>query len=259
MSVQEADLSLTQMAMGAGEGRIDPAQYQNLFVRFVMHPHPDRKETQKQGRPIFKEIPYVDIRTPGDRTSHIFRPVNDLDKQKWPKHWEAFLSKKDQPQEGMPLEHWPLMNRAMVEELKYFGIRTVEQLAHMNDSSAQNFMGIRAWMDKAQAFLAVSKKSSEAEKIALELSKRDREINELREQLKTLQIQIGNQGKLPQEMQQGEEFSDTPTEPGAQEPDTEPDKDLLALQALAGEAPDEPGEPEGEDPAIPEEADEEGI
>lgn len=182
MQLEEADYGMTEMALDPRD-QVNPADYEKLFVRFVMYPKQDRKASREAGRPIFKEVPYVDIRIPGDRTSHQFRPAGDIDKRRWPKHWEAFESRKQQPSEGTPLEQWPAINRAMVEELRYFNIRTVEQLANISDTNASNFMGIREWQRKAQAFLALSKDSAEAEKMATALSERDARISSLEAQV----------------------------------------------------------------------------
>ena len=149
-----------------------------------MHPHPNRKESRKQGRPIFDEVPYVDIRTPGDRTSHIFRPAAEIDKRRWQRHWEAFEKGNDvEGHRGTPLSVWPAISRAMVEELKYFNVYTVEQLADLSDTNAQNFMGVREWITRARAFLAQTEGSRQAEALAAELEARDSRISELEAKL----------------------------------------------------------------------------
>lgn len=241
--MEEADLGLTTMAMGAeealGGNLANPADYENLFVRFVLHPKIDQKATKEQGRPIYKDVPYVDVRIPGDRTSHIFRPAGDIDRQRWPKHWQAFLDKKEQPQEGTPLEHWPLITRAMVEELKYFNVRTVEQLAYMNDTSIQNFMGIRVWVDRARAFLAVAKKSKEAEEVAHELAKRDNTIMTLEQQVTELR-QMVNELAAEKDPVPPPNLTVAPEEQAlATEPEG-PDETTEALNALATEDEVEP-------------------
>ena len=191
--MEEAPYDLTSMAMSYAENTgpaINPADYEGLLVRFVMQPHHDQGKSREQGRPIFTEIPYVDIKTPGDRTSHIFRPAVEVDKRRWPKHWKAFEDKSATPNEGTPLVQWPAINRALVEELKFFHVHTVEQLAELNDSACQNFMGIREWKERAKVFLEMSKESAEADKLAHELSKRDHEIEALKEQVGELLAKI---------------------------------------------------------------------
>lgn len=191
MAVNEAGLDITNQAFRAQQmeslDQVDPEDYKGLAVRFIMHPHPNRKKSVEEGRPIFDEVPYVDIRTPGDRTSHIFRPAAEIDKRRWPRHWDAFERGNDiEGQSGTPLSVWPAISRAMVEELKYFNVHTVEQLAEMSDTAVQNFMGVREWITRARAFLAQTEGSREAEKLAAELEQRDNRITDLEQRLAAL-------------------------------------------------------------------------
>lgn len=185
--IGEADFSMTQMAYNALDDRpINPEDYAGLLVRFCLHPHQNMKKSEEEGRPIFEEIEYVDIRTPGDRGSHQFRPVSEIDKQRWPKHYEAFKARSTEPVEGTPLEHWPVLSRAQVEELKFFNIYTVEQLANLADVHAQNYMGMNTLKTRAQAFLAQTEGAAEAEKLANELKARDDRIADLEARLESL-------------------------------------------------------------------------
>lgn len=186
MAVGEADYSLTHMALGMDEDSINPADYEGLLVKFTMHPIQNYEKSQEAGRPIFEEIPFVDIRVPGDRSNHQFRPAAEIDLRRWPKHWEAFQNRVEAPSEGTPLEEWPSINKALVEELKFFHIKTIEQLANISDSNAQNFMGMQDLKAKAKAWLAQAGENAEAEALASELTKRDDMIQDLQIKLDAL-------------------------------------------------------------------------
>ena len=175
----EADYSMTEMAFSNPQDNVNPADYAGLLVRFVLHPHQNKEKSKAAGRPIYEEREYVDVRKPGDRTWHQFRPVASIDIARWPKHYEAFKSRAAEPSEGTPLEQWPAINRSLVEELKFFHVNTVEQLAALDDLACQKFMGIRTWKDKAVAFLAASGESAAAEAMANALSERDAQIADL--------------------------------------------------------------------------------
>ena len=58
----------------------------------------------------------------------------------------------------MPLEQWPLMNKADVMMVKGLNIYTVEQLAGLGDNSL-TWLGARTWRDKAVAYLEEAKKA----------------------------------------------------------------------------------------------------
>jgi len=190
MSIGESSYSETSMAMQYQDGpgqNINPVDYEGLLVRFMLHAHRNPTKSREAGRPIYDEVPYVDVRTPGDRTSHLFRPAAELDKRKWPKHWAAFESRTSGgPVEGTPLEEWPQITRGMVEELKFFNVFTVEALADLNDSAQQNFMGIGIWIQKAQAFLVATDEAKAAEQI----ESKDRQISDLTERLEALETAL---------------------------------------------------------------------
>jgi len=148
-------MDMTNQAMVAGN--MAPQQQNTLLVRFYTKPRQDDIESALQGRPIFKDTPYIEIHKPGNKSSVIIRPVRDTDGQKYPTQWAAFKNGESQEDVGTPLAEWPQMSRSQVEELRFFNIRTVEHLANMADVDAQKFMGINSLKQKAKDFLAHSK------------------------------------------------------------------------------------------------------
>lgn len=171
--LQEADYGITEMAHG------DANRYQGdevLLVRFFSAPIQDSAATLEAGRPIFKEVPYIEIMQPGNKDSIIQRPARDTDKHRFPKHWRAYQDRQSEDYiEGTLLEQWPGLNRAQVEELRYFNVRTVEQLASMSDSNSQGMMGINILRDKAKAYLEASR----IESAAAALAEKDARIDQL--------------------------------------------------------------------------------
>ncbi len=149
----EADASMTQMAMSHGRFSGD----QKVYAEFKMHPKKDAAKSKEAGRDIFEDVPYVRIMVPGDKDNIVFRPVRETDKNRFPKQWAAFQNRDEQVQEGTPLSEWAGVSRSMVEELKFFGIHTVEALVNMPDSSASKFMGINSIRAKAKAFIEDAK------------------------------------------------------------------------------------------------------
>ena len=144
----EADAMTTQMAMS--QGRFADS---GVYAEFHYHPKRNDLKSKELGRDIFEDTPYVRIMVPGDKDNIVFRPVRDTDKQRFPKQWQAFLAKEEQVQEGTPLSEWNGISRSQAEELKAFGIKTVEALVSMPDSHGQGFMGINALKAKAKAYI----------------------------------------------------------------------------------------------------------
>jgi hypothetical protein len=161
--LQEAEHGLTAMAMSNGRYQNDD----NLLVRFFMHPKLNQTRSAEEGRPIYEELPYIQIMVPGNKDSIIQRPASDMDKTRFAEHYRKFEARIDQDTvEGTLLEEWPGITRSQAEELKYFNIRTVEQLAGVSDSNAQNIMGIQFLKQKATAYLEASKEEATAEALA---------------------------------------------------------------------------------------------
>lgn len=152
--MQEAEYGLTDVAMQSGKQQARYAGDDQLFVKFFKHPRQDKAESIKEGRPVFKEVDYIEIRQPGNKTSVVCRPVRQMDIDRFPEHWRKYLARiTDEHVEGTPLEEWPQITRSQVEELRFFNVRSVEQLANMSDGQSQKFMGINMLKKKAQEFL----------------------------------------------------------------------------------------------------------
>lgn len=164
----------------------------NLLVKFEYKPLQDKKASLAEGRPIFKDTLYIDIRTPGDRDG-IRRPATERDIQRFSQHYELFMKRvgdADQV-EGTPLTEWPQIGRSTVEELAFFHIKTVEQLANVSDSNAQNMRGVAMLKQKAREWLEANKGKAELEAqnaaLQAELKVRDDRLAKLEAALAEMQ------------------------------------------------------------------------
>ena len=158
-----------------------------LLVRFFIKPFKDGAESMKQGRPVFKDKEYIEIRIPGQRDA-ICRPATPRDIARFQRHYDAYKSRTDgELEEGTPLAEWPAISRSQVEELSFFNVRTVEQLVAMSDQNAARFKGIHGLQAKAKEFLELAEEVAAASKLKSELAKRDEEIAELKKAVAALQ------------------------------------------------------------------------
>lgn len=157
-----------------------------LLVRFFVKAMQDKSASAKEGRPIFKDVEYIEIRTPGCRDP-IARPAKPGDIQRFPRHYDAFKARTSNIVDGTPLAEWPLISRSQAEELSFFSVKTVEQLVAMPDSSSGRMMGMNVLRQKAKEWLKVAKEDQKAADLAAELAKRDEELVELRAMVKELQ------------------------------------------------------------------------
>ena len=153
-----------------------------LMVKFFYKNVENKMESQAQGRPVFKEKTYIEIRIAGQRDAQACRPVTHSDKMRFPAHFEAFEKRMEPPTEGMPLAEWPQISRSQAEELSFLHIKTVEQLATVKDGNMQNFMGGYALREKAQKWLELN----DAETVDREKEEMRAELAEIKAQMATL-------------------------------------------------------------------------
>jgi hypothetical protein len=85
--------------------------------------------------------------------SIVDRIASPDDKARFADHYAKFAAGQSEQVIGTRLEMVPWMTRSKVEEYKYFGILTVEQLAAAGDNVGQKFMGFQQDKQRAQAFL----------------------------------------------------------------------------------------------------------
>jgi hypothetical protein len=132
---------------GMGPGHDD-----KLHVHFYMKPRIDLKASSEQNRPIYKDVAFVTVMIPGDKNNIVTAEVWDLHRRRWPQHWAQFQAGVKDQVVGTPLKVAPFLTEAHIEELAYFKIRTIEQLANLSDTN-MTFMGAREMSDAAKKYL----------------------------------------------------------------------------------------------------------
>lgn len=159
----------------------DPNDTKGVYARFYYVPKQDEAESAKEGRPIFKDVEYVEIIAAGNANNIVRKPVRDMDRQRFHVQYEKFKAGDMEQLTGTPLTEIPWLTRSQVEELMYRKIRSLEQLAEISDAAC-NAPGMyelkrkaRAWVDKAAE--------------AAPFTKMQEEMNALREELAAMKAQ----------------------------------------------------------------------
>ena len=160
----------------------------SVFVKFYIRPFQDEEKSAEEGRPIFKDKEYVEIRTPGNETNIIKRPVTDMDKQRFRGAYAAFKAGDAEQIIGTPLTETPWITRSQVEELAYLRIRTLEQLANVGDDVCTRLPGMFKLKQRAQAALERAEKT--APFIAMQ-----KENEDLRNKLAALEHALADQAE----------------------------------------------------------------
>lgn len=157
-----------------------------LVVRFSLQPRIDSKATAEAGREIYKDVEFVTILIPGDKTLTINRPIMPSDKSRFPLQYQSFKNKAGEALTGTPLSAWPLVTESQRRELDYFNIRTVDQLAEVNDNFASSMMGVQALKQQAQKYLTAAAAAQPIVAMQAELATRDNQIAALQDQVAKL-------------------------------------------------------------------------
>lgn len=168
----------------------DPAMFtkanagdDSLFVVFYMGTLKNEEKTIEAGRPIIDDIECCRIIVPGDKNNIVDRPATATDKQRFHKQYGLFKAgmKEDEQLSGTMLNEWPLLTRGQVEEFKYLGIRTVEQLAEVRDDIVSRVPGMVQLKQHAAVWLGKSKSAAEAAKQAKIMTDQHAQIENLKE------------------------------------------------------------------------------
>jgi hypothetical protein len=155
-------------------------------VQFYLGAVQDAEATEREGRPIFRDEDFIKIFLNKDEV--LDRPVRDTDKARWPRQYQAWKQTgNNRPgMMGMPLEKWPAVTRAQAEELAYFKVFTVEQLADLPDTTVQQVAGLQKLKNLARAHMDIARGEAPVRRMQAELEQRDATIAGLQAQIADL-------------------------------------------------------------------------
>ena len=142
----------------------------SLLVKFFYKPRQDVVESEKEGRPVFKEVLYVSIDAAGNRLGGVCRPASQQDINRFPLHYQAFMNRTSTDGViGTLLSEWPKITRSQAEELAFLKIKTVEQLAEVSDGNGSQIMNFHALKTAAKNWLVTAKDQNASAKLKEEL------------------------------------------------------------------------------------------
>ena len=158
-------------------------RFSGANVKFEYVWVPDQKKSLEEGRPIEREIERLSVHFPGADIT--VREVEERDKYEYKELYEAFREREKEPAEGTPLYNWTLIPRGIVNEMKFFGIKTVEALSvYKIDENSAHQAFLDKWQKRARKYLQAAK---DAKNQVVSLS----EINEqLEAKVKKLEQQV---------------------------------------------------------------------
>jgi len=153
----------------------------SVYVKFYIRPKENEAKSAEEGRPIYEDKEYVEIRTPGNTTNIVQRPVTDMDKKRFAAAYREFKAGDTEQVIGTPLVEAPWITRSQVEELSYLRIRTVEQLANVGDDVCTRIPGLFKLKQRAQQMEVNAEKQAPFIKLQKEREDMQAQIDSLKE------------------------------------------------------------------------------
>jgi len=164
---------------------------EHLLVVFRLDIIKDEEKSVTEGRPIFRDVDWIKIYIPGDKTTVIDHPAYESDRLRFPQQYARYKQglKEEEQQVGTPLKEWPLVTRSQVEELKFFNLHMVEQIADVADSVKLKVPGLVSLSQQARIWLDRTKATSDAAKASKKIDDQNSRIGALEIALKDLMEQ----------------------------------------------------------------------
>lgn len=162
------------------------------FIVFEQRAIEDRNASIAAGGLVMRDVDYVIVRQVGCKDTVEKEAegwLADIEKAaaqgtypgEWVRHfrekYQAFKAGQAEPELGLSVRQWPSLSKAQAENLIAAGVRTVEDVAVMNEPTMQRVgMGARELKGKAKAYVESRDQNKAAEQItALQAQLCDRE------------------------------------------------------------------------------------
>lgn len=162
-----------------------------LLVEFYLEGVHQVAESEKEGRPIFKDVEFVRIIPIGDNKTVLARQASVQDKQKFADEYAVFSKGVGGAFKGTPLTQWPSMLPAQIKLLNHFNVYTVDQLAELDDQAIGRIgPGTRELHEKARAFILKAAGNADSERFASENLALKEELARQSDQIKKLSAMV---------------------------------------------------------------------
>lgn len=129
--------------------RFDPRK-----IRFYYDLIKDEAKSQELGRPVHKEVEFLEVNFDGEITP---KQVTNREREEYKELYLAFLERHKEPLEGTFLKRWIEIDAASAKNLIEMGYKTVEQLVTIPEAQKARLGPDAIWISKAEDFLQRTK------------------------------------------------------------------------------------------------------
>lgn len=164
-----------------------------MVAIFYNRPMHQQAQSVAEGRPVYKDTPYVRIHPPGERHNIVDRPATQQDASRFPIQWNQYLKGQEQRPDGTPIDLLYPEHPAIAATLRANGVFTVEQCAELSGPAIDNIgMGSQRYSNDAKKYMEVAGRGVKASQLRHELEDRDRQIHTLSRQVEEMKEIIAN-------------------------------------------------------------------
>lgn len=188
------DLASAQISGMGNNLHVSYGDDKGLLVEFVEDAIHQEYESNQAGRAIYKQLAFLSIIYPGDKSKRTYRPATQADKNRFPLQWAAFEKGEKAVENGTPITQWNYLSKSQALELKHMGFWTVELIANATDQAIANLIGGNMIREQAKTFIAVTKDDSkftamtaENEKLKAQVSGQAEIIDSMKSRLDALE------------------------------------------------------------------------
>jgi len=181
---------------GSHYGTVRFGEDNQKVVVFYTRPveNPAKSMEVGAGARHFENKIFIRIHEPGERLNIVDRPVLDVDKDRFPVQWSRFVQNETQIPDGTPIDLLFPNNPAVAENLKGYGIYTIQQCSKLTANAVDNIgMGGQEYVNIAKSYLenasdgtAFLKLQDEITKLKQVLKIRDDQVSKLISQVDQL-------------------------------------------------------------------------
>jgi len=154
----------------------------SVFPRFFLKPKQHKHLSKVEGRPIFEDVEYVEVRIAGDNKNIPIFKVTDEHRARWSEHYRAFKEGLEYKGTGTPVKEWVALPASKAAELTAMGFHTVEAVAECKDAVIHRLgMGGRKLVTDAKEYIeGVDAKDKEIKRLLSVNKKLRAQVKELK-------------------------------------------------------------------------------